>query len=1274
MRFLADGPSLPDELLEARDQGTVVFFCGAGVSLPAGLPSFLRLSQLVIEKLGAPADAPSRMLLERVLRDPQFAPPLDQIFHQLRYEYGVEYIDQVTSELLDPPSEASSEQHAIVLRLSRSAEGQPQVVTTNFDLLFERADPSLVTHVAPALPNLSIGPPLEGLVYLHGRRDGGGGGRASRQPSSLVLSSADFGRAYLSEGWATSFVTHLLRRYIIVLLGYSAGDPPVRYLLEGLHSRGEESPARIYAFDQGSADAVQERWRDRGVRALAYPKSDAQHSALWDTLRRWADRADDPSRWQRSILELAAQDPKSLPAYQRGQVASLVQTDSGAKLFRESDPPPPAEWLCVFDRNVRYSAPYKPYGEEREIDTLTCYGLDDDPPRPAASDRQFRAVGHDFLSMSATSDERAQHPTRLAASSAYHIEPLTSRLFHLSHWMIRLLDDPATVWWAAGYEALHPRLLELIKWQLARSTSPHAQLAYRAWTLMLEKFRDYSDGTLRDRWFDFVPRQKKEGWTAQTLREFERATQPYLTAKRPNFGRGIPPLSSWEKLRLSEVVDFDVQFSQRDPEKLSIPSEVLPEIIRIMRRGLERAARLLADIDISFWRTTTFIPEGSGEGVHPDAVDVHVLWFVRLFDRLTTEQPDRAGEELKRWPAEEPFFFDKLRIYAWMKRGLVAGSDVAAGMLGLTDKTFWNLYHRRELLHTLAARWGDLDAGARAAIEGRVIAGSSRWREEDAHKYAARRAMEAATLLGWLQSHGCELSEATRELLPKLRATDPRWQPAWDAEADEASGPRVSSVRVDADPSSIIDAPLNEVIARATENSRREFRESTEYDPFQGLVRKRPQRALAALTREARRGVYPVAFWQTLLSRAPEDISQRLRWIIARRAVRLPTNVVQELRHALSDWFRTHLSKLAEESLEEALKLWDAVLDQFFAAGDAATASALGETFFAGEPQHRSRRTSEHALNSPVGRITDKLLDLLGDSAPSPGAGIPVEFRSRLERLLTAPREPRDHAICEMALRLTWLHQVDPQWTQENLFTRLDPSGEDAEPMWSGYSYDSYQASPAMFGRIKAHFLQVFGWLPKWRWDDAALRHFAEQLVIYSFRNTNGGAYLTFDEARSALQSADDTVRSHAAWMLTRIVRDQGVWPAFGRPFVERAWPRERRFQSAATSNQLAELARASYENFPDAVAAILPLLVPVEHADFLLHEITESASGEGADAKLVTRFPEAVLALIDRLVARDSRAPIYGLGPAVHSIAEALPRLRQDARWRRLNEIATRG
>ena len=46
---------------------------------------------------------------------------------------------------------------------------------------------------------------------------------------AVILSSAEFGRAYLAEGWAARFIRDAIAKYIIVFVGYSADDPPVQY-------------------------------------------------------------------------------------------------------------------------------------------------------------------------------------------------------------------------------------------------------------------------------------------------------------------------------------------------------------------------------------------------------------------------------------------------------------------------------------------------------------------------------------------------------------------------------------------------------------------------------------------------------------------------------------------------------------------------------------------------------------------------------------------------------------------------------------------------------------------------------------------------------------------------------------------------------------------------------------------------------------------------------------------------------------------------------------
>ena len=64
MRFKADGPAIPDILLDQRDAGNVVFLCGAGVSIPAGMPNFLGLAQHVTDEVDPPPDSKIRQALK----------------------------------------------------------------------------------------------------------------------------------------------------------------------------------------------------------------------------------------------------------------------------------------------------------------------------------------------------------------------------------------------------------------------------------------------------------------------------------------------------------------------------------------------------------------------------------------------------------------------------------------------------------------------------------------------------------------------------------------------------------------------------------------------------------------------------------------------------------------------------------------------------------------------------------------------------------------------------------------------------------------------------------------------------------------------------------------------------------------------------------------------------------------------------------------------------------------------------------------------------------
>lgn len=187
MRFLADGPIIPSHLLTQRNEGNVIFFCGAGISRRAGLPDFVGLTQQVVVKLGAEK---ARDAIKR-------GDSSDRVFSLLVREFGQSEVDREIYSALKIARKPDLSCHQTILDLSRGADGNRQLVTTNFDLLFEAVEKRISRIVPPALPDLSLQRSLQGLVYLHGRL---------RKPevgvaSGYVISSADFGRAYLSEGY-----------------------------------------------------------------------------------------------------------------------------------------------------------------------------------------------------------------------------------------------------------------------------------------------------------------------------------------------------------------------------------------------------------------------------------------------------------------------------------------------------------------------------------------------------------------------------------------------------------------------------------------------------------------------------------------------------------------------------------------------------------------------------------------------------------------------------------------------------------------------------------------------------------------------------------------------------------------------------------------------------------------------------------------------------------------------------------------------------------------
>jgi SIR2-like domain len=239
MRFIAGTPDIPDELIKGVAEGHAVFICGAGVSMRVGMPSFATLTEQIYAEIG---ETPKNEAAEEVaLKRGEYDRALRSLERRTLLPKAPPRVRTATTKLLTPKSGLALPDHLNLLRLSRDPEGQVRLVTTNFDPLFEcaaHADGQTVrSHAGKAIPRPGTAED-HGILHLHGQI---AYGPRNIPPLDLILTSADFGDAYLRDGWASQYIEDRMRLNTLVLVGYAAEDTAMRLLLETLDADRERS-------------------------------------------------------------------------------------------------------------------------------------------------------------------------------------------------------------------------------------------------------------------------------------------------------------------------------------------------------------------------------------------------------------------------------------------------------------------------------------------------------------------------------------------------------------------------------------------------------------------------------------------------------------------------------------------------------------------------------------------------------------------------------------------------------------------------------------------------------------------------------------------------------------------------------------------------------------------------------------------------------------------------------------------------------------------------
>ena len=1273
MQFITNGPDIPDALLQAHEDGRVVFFCGAGISYPAGLPGFKGLVDEIYRRNGT---APSDIERESLDRG-QFDATLDLLERRLPGQRLA--VRRALAQALTPKlrRKGATDTHAALLRLARNRKGALRLITTNFDRVFhaaaKRTGQAFHAHAAPMLP-IPKNSRWNGLVYLHGllpeKAD-------DTTLNRLVVTSGDFGLAYLTERWAARFVSELFRNYVVCFVGYSINDPVLRYMMDALAADrmlGEVTPQ---AWALGDCEPGQEarktiEWEAKGVTPILYHVAAGTHDhlALNQTLQAWAETYRDGVTGKERIVVAHALARPSASTRQDdfvGRMLWALSDPSGlpARRFAEFNPVPPLDWLLDAFAADRYAHT-----------DLARFGV---PPRDE-TDPKLR-----FSLIQRPAPYPLAPPMRLVAGGVSGTQ-WDDVMSQLARWLVRHLNDPRVVLWIAERGGqLHKQWI----WQIEHKLDELAQLERDGKTSDLDDIRSHApnaipgplmrtlwrqllSGRVKSPWrepdlYRWKSRLKREGLTATLRLELRELLSPKLRLSKP-FRWGEESESADEPTRLRQLVDWElvlaadhVHSALRDLADAQWQA-ALPALLEDMQLLLRDALDLLRELgegdersDRSHWDLPSISPHWQNRGFHNWVSLIELLrdaWLaMRGVDAIRASRVAAAWFEL-------PYLtFKRLALFAASQEGCIAPEQWVEWLLADGAWWLWAGETRREVLRLLVLQGRRLTPAIQVRLESAMQAGPPRemFRGDlEPDEWQDKVAGLVWLHLAKLSTSNLALGETAAARLAELSREHPQWQLATN-EQDEflvwmsGTGDPDYKERRDVD---IAPRRRHELVQWLVKPrpERRPFYEDT----WRDVCRTRFFHSLYALCDLAHQNVWPAERWREALQVWSEDGMVLRSWRFSAPLVQnMPGTVVQELAHGVTWWLQAASKSIDRHDailLHMCQRVLDLPLDE-----DSGIRGGDGEPI---------RQPVTEAINHPIGLATQALINLWFRGAPNDGDRLTGDIGPLFTRLCDVRVHRFRHGRVLLASRLIALFRVDRPWTEQHLLPRFDWTIDprEAKAAWEGFLW-SPRLYPPLLLAFKPQFLETarhYGELGE------HAQQFAAFLTYAALGPVDG---YTTEDWRAAFGALPQKGLKESAQALAQALEGaadqrEEYWRNRVQPFWQGVWPKSRDFATPGIAESLTRMCIAAGTEFPAALTAVLDWLQPIAHPHYVIHRLQESG--------LCGRFPDDALRLLAAIV-HDQPWISPELGQCLDLIAQADSTLAQRTNYQRLRVHARR-
>ena len=1207
------------------DNGRVVFFCGAGISAGQGsdLPNFADLLAHVyaVNHLGPDAFEKEALDLEEQAperRRPNFDRALGLL--ERRERLGAQILRRTVIDRLSKPPTGPLRTHKALIALSRIEHGV-RLITTNFDNRFVQA--GLEEQIVDVSPKLPVPKPhnWSTLVHLHGRIFPGDDG------ANLVLTAADFGRAYLTERWAARFNTELFREFTVVFVGYSVSDPVMSYMVDALAAERTKGArfTTAYAFadydaPRSSRQRVRDGWLAKNVEPILYNK-EGDHKLLSDTLVEWARLRTDPYQ---ARTQIALNEISKLPAGSNNAVVERVtwalQDPVAAQALAdappvsdESDFPKIEQWLEVFAKKGLLSSPV----------------ADVDPHSTNPNGPIVHLVD--------------------SGASSQNPPDLDSVRFQLARWISCHLHVPQLLAWVLGNGGqMHPVLRREVRRELANADIEIPPKFRHLWCILL-------DSEFTDPWrFVWTSKQVKVSSESERRRIEEqviksiaprlvvrpgpsprlRFLQDYYKKPKP-----IRPIDACGHVKLL-VSDAD---TRHQVFQIVDDTNILSRNAETLTGYLDHALRLGADDDNVSSNSFLYRPSIAAHDQNRDRDHwTRLIDLVRdSYFALVSTDPAHADNLLRRWVLSREPLFKRLALHA-LTENFKSDVHLVRKLLIAGRKTgLWDIELRQEVLRLFRSAGSRLPRSLRTEIVRTIHAGPKTKPKKLRPNYPEIIRREKALLLYNLAFSGATLDKKSRAL------ADEGKPPAEDHfdERDEflswiGEGSLVD--QKDFAPKNLLSGSIADLVTALT---------NTQITPdgFHGLSIKQPSKSAFALRCLARRQDWPDTYWQRFLwaithSQKQERKNARLHWYVACVLTNAPAELLKNVGSAIA----TFVKQLADASgidRETKLKtLWER----------AWIASDQSEEMDSDDPLME-------ALNDTHGQLAEAALLRLWKYEPRTGEGLPPSVRSYFEKITADPDGHFGRVM--LATRLHQLFSIDRDWVVKHLIPLFNPRGsEEANNLWAAYAW-SPTVGPDLLSAFKESFLEILASEEGPAFREGNLIRLFMSICLESPNE------LRDEEIRNVVESLSEeslkTVLDSLKHRLKGDARERAVaWNNKVGPWLQKYWPQVATHSTAGTSETMLAMLVECGDAFPDAGTWSLPYLRPIE--GYSLHDLKESGH--------IGRNREVTLQILEKVVGDDTlqRGLRYILREILDALKDSEPELVSKPRFQRLYKIAT--